>query len=205
MAPFLSFLAVAAGAMLIPGPDTLVVLRTALVSGPVAGTWAAAGSGVGNLAWGGASVLGATTLLAASTAWFTALKLAGATYIAFLGIQALAAAVRGQGIVPVDAWSGRISRNAAFRRGLMSDLLNVKVGLFWTALVPQFLGHGASPLLPPAMVAAMGCLAFGWLTAYAWMAARLSARLATRRVSRALNGAIGVVLVGLGARLYVST
>ena len=58
MEPFLSFLAVAAVAMLVPGPDTFVVLRTALAEGPRAGTWAAAGSAAGNLLWGAASVLG---------------------------------------------------------------------------------------------------------------------------------------------------
>ena len=52
MEPFLSFLAVATVAMLVPGPDTFVVLRTALADGPRAGRWAAAGSALGNVLWG---------------------------------------------------------------------------------------------------------------------------------------------------------
>ena len=92
MHAFLSFLAVAAVAMVVPGPDTFVVLRTSLADGPRAGTWAAAGSAAGNLVWGATSVLGVAALLAASAAAFSTLKLAGAAYLAVLGVQALRAA-----------------------------------------------------------------------------------------------------------------
>lgn len=190
--------------MLIPGPDTLVVLRISLSNGAVSGTWAAAGSGAGNLIWGTASALGATGLLVASPAAFMALKLAGAGYLAFLGIQALDAAARG---VCFHSWAEHapaLRRSAAFRRGLASDLLNAKVGLFWTALVPQFLSRDSTPLLPIAMVAAMGCLAFAWLSAYAWMSSRMTSTLSGRRVSQGLNAAAGLAFLLLGAHLAVS-
>lgn len=201
---FPSFLAVAAGAMLIPGPDTLVVLRVSLANGVVSGTWAAAGSGAGNLVWGTASALGATGLLVASPAAFTALKLAGAGYLAFLGFQALVAAARGVRFHSRAAPGPALRCSAAFRRGLASDLLNAKVGLFWTALVPQFLTRDSTPLLPIAMVAAMGCLAFGWLSAYAWMSGHLTSTLSGRRVSQSLNAATGLAFLLLGAHLAVS-
>jgi threonine/homoserine/homoserine lactone efflux protein len=201
MEPLLSFLAVAALAMLVPGPDTFVVLRTALADGPRAGTCAAAGASAGNLLWGVASVLGVAGLLAASSTAFVVVKLAGAAYLTALGVQALLAAARGESLVADTERSARASAGAAFRRGLASDLLNVKVGLFWTALVPQFVGAGGSALLPPAMVVTMGSLVFGWLAAYAHLAGRMSRRLARPRSSRMLNGAVGTVLVGLGARL----
>lgn len=201
MEPFLSFLAVAAVAVLVPGPDTFVVLRTALAEGPRAGTWAAAGSAAGNLLWGAASALGVAALLAASGAAFSALKLAGAAYLVVLGVQALLAARRGDALAPEDRGEDEASAAAAFRRGLASDLLNVKVGLFWTALVPQFVGPGSGPLLPLAMVVAMGALVFAWLTVYAHLAARLSHALRRRRSARAVNGTVGAVLLALGARL----
>src|SRR5690242_4571668 len=175
MAPFLSFLAIAGVVLLIPGPDTFVVLRTALADGPRAGTWAAAGSGLGNLVWGAASVLGVAAVLAASAGAFATLKLAGAAYLVYLGAMALRAAVRGDGLATAASDRGALTRAAALRRGLASDLLNVKVGLFWTALMPQFVGAHGGPLLPAAMVAAMGAMVFGWLAAYAHLAARLSA------------------------------
>jgi threonine/homoserine/homoserine lactone efflux protein len=201
MEPFLSFLAVAAVAVLVPGPDTFVVLRTALADGRRAGTWAAAGSATGNLVWGAASVLGVSALLAASGSAFAVLKLAGAAYLVVLGVQALLAAARGGRLAADGPRERSLSPRAAFRRGLVSDLLNVKVGLFWTALVPQFLTADTSALLPPAMVLAMASMAFGWLTAYAYLAARMSRTLRRRGSSMAVNGTVGAVLVALGARL----
>jgi threonine/homoserine/homoserine lactone efflux protein len=201
MDPFPSFLAVAAVTLLVPGPDTFVVLRTALADGPRAGTWAAAGSGTGNLVWGAASVLGIAAVLAASGTAFAALKLAGAAYLVVLGVQALAAAARGERLATDGVPRDELSGSAAFRRGLVSDLLNVKVGLFWTALVPQFVTADSSDLLPPAMVLTMASMVFGWLTAYAYLAARMSRTLRRRGSSMAVNGTVGGVLVALGARL----
>jgi threonine/homoserine/homoserine lactone efflux protein len=201
MESFFSFLAVAAVAVAVPGPDSFVVLRTALADGRRAGTWAAAGSAAGNLVWGAASVLGVSALLAASGSAFAVLKLAGAAYLVVLGVQALMAAARGQRLAADGPSERTLSSLAAFRRGLVSDLLNVKVGLFWTALVPQFVTTDSSALLPPAMVVTMSSMAFGWLTAYAYLAARMSRTLQRRGSSMAVNGAVGAVLVALGARL----
>ena len=149
MTTFTSFLAVAAVAVVVPGPDTFVVLRTSLAEGARAGTWAAAGSAAGNLVWGAASVLGVAALLHTSATAFSALKLLGAAYLVVLGVQALRAAARGDALAPEGA-AERPERSsaAAFRRGVASDLLNVKVGLFWTALVPQFVSADSSALLP---------------------------------------------------------
>jgi threonine/homoserine/homoserine lactone efflux protein len=197
---FLSFLVISCVLLVVPGPDTFVVLRTSLADGPRAGTWAAAGSATGNLVWGSASVLGVAALLTASAAAFATLKLAGAVYLAVLGVQALLAARRAEPLARTQADRARLSPTAAFRRGLASDLLNVKAGLFWTALVPQFLTTG-SALLPVAMVTAMVALVFAWLTGYAHLAARLSQTLKSRRAARAVNGSVGAVLLALGGSL----
>ena len=204
MEPFLSFLGVAAFAVLVPGPDTFVVLRTSLTDGPRAGTWAAAGSASGNLLWGTASVAGVAAVLAASASAFALLKLAGAAYLVVLGVQALLAAARGESLAADDAQHDEVSPRVAFRRGLVSDVLNVKVGLFWTALVPQFVSPDSSALLPPAMVMTMASMVFGWLTAYAYLAARLSRTLRRRRTSQAVNGTVGAMLVALGTRLSLA-
>jgi threonine/homoserine/homoserine lactone efflux protein len=206
MDTFASFLLVAALAVLVPGPDTFVVLRTSLTEGVRAGTWAAAGSAFGNVVWGGASVLGVAALLHASATAFSALKLLGAAYLVVLGVQALRAAGRGDALAPEAAAARPEGSPAkAFRRGVASDLLNVKVGLFWTALVPQFVSADSSALLPPAMVLSMGSMVFAWLTAYAYGAARLSRTLRRRRSARAVNGTVGTVLVALGGRLALAS
>jgi threonine/homoserine/homoserine lactone efflux protein len=204
MQAFVSFLAVAAIAAVIPGPDTVVVLRTALADGPRAGTWAAGGSAAGNLLWGAASALGIAAVLAASATAFSAIKLAGAAYLVVIGIQALRAARRGDRLAADAGARDAVSRSVAFRRGLASDLLNVKVGLFWTALVPQFVAAESSALLPVAMVAAMAAIVFTWLTGYAHLAARLSRTLKQRRSSQAVNGTVGAILVALGSRLALA-
>src|SRR5215207_9417730 len=191
MHAFLSFLAVSAVAMVVPSPDTFVVLRTSLADGPRAGTWAAAGSAAGNLVWGTTSVLGVAALLAASATAFSTLKLAGAAYLAVLGVQALLAAARGDPLAGGAAAGAVPSPTVAFRRGLLSDLLNVKAGLFWTALVPQFLAAESGALLPVAMVTAM--------TAH--LAARLSGALRSRSGARVVNGTVGAVLLSLGVSL----
>ena len=201
MQTFASFLAVAAIAAVIPGPDTFVVLRTALADGPRAGTFAAGGSAAGNVLWGAASALGVAAVLAASATAFSVVKLAGAAYLVVIGVQALRAARRGDTLASDGAERGELSRSAAFRRGLASDLLNIKVGLFWTALVPQFVGAESSALLPVAMVVAMASIVFAWLTAYAHLAGRLSRTLKRRHSSQAVNGTVGTVLVALGSRL----
>src|SRR4051812_50202096 len=85
MEPLVSFVGVAAVAMLIPGPDTVVVLRAAVAQGPQAGRRAAAGSATGNLVWGSATVAGVAGLLATSAAAFSVLKLAGAAYLVLPG------------------------------------------------------------------------------------------------------------------------
>jgi len=204
MQTFASFLAVAAIAAVIPGPDTFVVLRTALADGPRAGTFAAGGSAAGNVLWGAASALGVAAVLAASATAFSVVKLAGAAYLVVIGVQALRAARRGDTLASDGAERGELSRSAAFRRGLASDLLNIKVGLFWTALVPQFVGAESSALLPVAMVVAMASIVFAWLTAYAHLAARLSRTLKRRRSAQAVNGTVGTVLVALGGRLALA-
>jgi threonine/homoserine/homoserine lactone efflux protein len=201
MQTFLNFVAVAAVAVLLPGPDAFVVMRTALAGGRRAGVWAGAGSAVGNLIWGAASVVGVTGLLAASGAAFSVVKLAGAVYLVYLGVQSLRAARRGETLTAEAAGSEHLSAVTAFRRGLASDLLNVKVGLFFTALMPQFMSADAPALLPAAMVAAMGAIVFVLMAGYAYVAARLSATLRRRRSAQAVNGTVGTVLLALGARL----
>src|SRR2546423_2886919 len=185
MSQYLSFLLVAGAALVVPGPDTVVVLRAAVGGGTRAGVWAAAGSTAGLLLWGVAAVLGLTGLLTVSPTALELLKLAGAAYLGLLGLQSLRAA-------PMTA-PGSALEGAAFRRGFLSDLANVKVGLFWTALAPQFLS-GASG---PAMVVSMAALGFAWLCGYALLADRLRHVLS----GRAINVVTGVVMLALAVLL----
>jgi threonine/homoserine/homoserine lactone efflux protein len=197
---YLSFLGVVAVAMVVPGPDTLVVLRTSLANGPALGTWAAAGSSAGLLLWGAAAVGGVTALLTVSPAAFLVLKVAGAAYLAALGCQALVATWRGEGFARPLGTNSALTPLGAFRRGLFTDLANVKIGLFWTALAPQFLHAG----LGPAMAVSMAVLGFLWLTLYASLAGRLRGPLAGARVGRVVNAGTGVTMVSLAVLVGVA-
>ena len=196
MSEYAAFLAVAAAAVLVPGPDTLMVLRTALADGRRSGLWVAAGSAAGNVVWGVASVVGVAAVLSTSATAFSVMKLAGALYLAYLGLGALRAAWRGDTLAArqQDGAAGQ----KAFRCGLVCDLLNVKVGLFWTALVPQFMTSAPAALL---MVASMGLLVLAWLALYATLAARLRDLLGRTRVARSLTAATGGAFVARAARL----
>jgi threonine/homoserine/homoserine lactone efflux protein len=134
---------------------------------------------------------------------FTALKLVGAVYMIWLGVQALRAAGRGLGhetgeALPRDSAAGA---RRGFRQGLFSDLANPKIAVFFTSLLPQFVS-GRAVLLP--------CLVLGlvfvlmtlvWLSGYAVLAARISRVLTRPAVKTALDRVTGVVLIGLGIRL----
>ena len=184
MHAFLSFLAVAAVALVVPGPDTFVVLRTSLADGPRAGTWAAAGSATGNLVWGTTSVLGVAALLAASAAAFSTLKLAGAAYLAVLGVQALRAARRGD---PLAGTRRRRPRPLPRRRLPPRPRQRPPQRQGRPVLDrarPPVPHHRSGALLPVAMVTAMVALVFAWLTGYAHLAARLIGRRCKSRRAR---------------------
>jgi threonine/homoserine/homoserine lactone efflux protein len=140
-------------------------LRTALADGPRAGTWAAAGSGVGNLLWGSASALGVAALLAASATAFSMVKLAGAAYLVLIGVQTLVAAARGERLGVKRGERGDLSRAKALSRGLASDLLNVKVGL-WSACSGRRWFRSSSPLT------AAPCFPSRWLPRWASWSSR---------------------------------
>ncbi|HWT91438.1 MAG TPA: LysE family translocator, partial [Solirubrobacteraceae bacterium] len=155
--------------------------------------------------WGTATVVGLTGLLTASDAAFTAVRLAGAAYLVVLGVQALRAAA-----APIDPSGTQLAGarvdgpRRAFARGLASDLANVKVGLFWTAVAPQAVAADAGPLLPAAMVATMASIVLVWLTGYALLAARVAPKLTGPRAGRGLNATAGVAFLALGLSLAVT-
>jgi threonine/homoserine/homoserine lactone efflux protein len=193
------FLLVAVVVVITPGVDMAVVTRNALRDGRRAAVLTALGINLGILFWAIAAALGLAAVVAASATAFAAIKLAGAIYLVYLGLLTLRRAGRKKARAagpPVEA-NGR----AAFRQGLVSNLLNPKIAVFFTSLLPQFAGaHGAAAelLLLGLLFNALGVV---WLTAYALVAARGRSVLGRPAVERALERVSGIVLIGLGARL----
>jgi threonine/homoserine/homoserine lactone efflux protein len=196
------FLAVAAVVVLTPGVDTALVTRNAVLHGRTAALASAVGVNVGIAFWTVAAAAGLAALVAASAHAFLAIKLAGALYLVYLGLQALLAARRHALAAARTTPRRRVGAGAAFRQGLVSNLLNPKIAVFFTSLLPQFVGthHAVAPqlLLLGALFNAIGV---GWLVTCAVLAARGRDLLSRPRVRRMLDRATGIVLVGLGVRL----
>jgi threonine/homoserine/homoserine lactone efflux protein len=195
LAQLAAFLGVSAVVIVTPGPDTALTIRNSLLGGRTAGMRTAAGVAAGQATWALAASVGLAALLHASEPAFVALRIAGGAYLVFLGVQALLAAARGR--AHGEQTRSR-PRPAAFRQGLLSNLSNPKMAVFFTSLLPQFATTFAGLL-------GLGLLFCGltltWLTCYAVVVARAGDVLRRSAVRRVLDALAGAVLVALGIRL----
>lgn len=203
----LAFLGVCVLVICTPGPDTALTIRNSIVGGRRGGVLTAAGVAAGQLVWTVAASVGIAGLLQASQPAFTALKIVGAAYLAFLGVQSILAAVRGRHDAEenhrrppeLGPWS-------AVRQGFISNLANPKMAAFFLSLLPQFVrdpSGGFAALLP---LGAVFCLmTFGWLSIYAVVLDRVGPFVQRARVRRILDAVTGTVLVAFGIRLATET
>jgi threonine/homoserine/homoserine lactone efflux protein len=199
-----AFLAVSAVVICTPGQDTALTIRNTLAGGRRSGIATAVGVSLGQAVWTIAASAGVVTLLAASEPAFRALKLAGAAYLVYLGAQSIYAAVRRRHehatAAPQPVATNLTSRKA-LRQGVLSNLGNPKMAVFFASLLPQFApgGSGAFPVLLG--LGLLFCLlTLAWLALYA-VAISKASRLLVGPVRRALDAVTGVVLVLFGARL----
>ena len=201
---FLAFLGISILVIATPGPDTALTIRNTLVGGRGAGVLTAAGVASGQFIWTVATSAGLAALIVASEPVFTALKLAGAAYLIFLGAQALYAALRPRG---GDSRSNavlphRLRRIAAYRQGVLSNLGNPKMAVFFSSLLPQFITRGHASFETLLMLGLLfNAMTLTWLTGYALVVARVGDVLRRNRVRRTMEAVTGLVLVGLGLRL----
>ena len=195
--------AVAAVVIVTPGPDTLLTIRNTLAGGRRAGVFTALGVSSGQAVWALAASVGLAALLAASEPAFVALKLAGAAYLVWLGSGALLDALRGQARDEARPARAGLRGAVAYRQGLLSNLGNPKMAVFFTSLLPQFAPGGASFAGLLALGLVFCLLTLAWLSAYAVVVARAGDLLRRGRLRRALDAATGAVLVALGLRVAV--
>jgi threonine/homoserine/homoserine lactone efflux protein len=198
----LPFLAVSAVVIVTPGVDMALVTRNALLHGRTPALATAAGIDAGIAVWTLAAALGLAAVIAASAPAFAVVKLAGAVYLIYLGARTLVASRRGHARPEEARRTAALGRGTAFRQGLASNLLNPKIAVFFTSLLPQFVdGRTAAAADLLVLGAVFNVLTAAWLAAYAVVASRGRDVLGRPRVKRALDRVTGVVLVGLGARL----
>jgi threonine/homoserine/homoserine lactone efflux protein len=201
----LLFLGVITLLTITPGADMAMVSRSVFMGGRPAALATTLGISAGCLVWAVASAAGVAAVLAASETAYDALRLVGAAYLAWLGVTTLWSAVRGYGGAafesarPPDA-AGSLRR--PFRQGLLTNLFNPKIALFYTTFLPQFIKPGDPVLLLSiAMASVHVLLGLVWLSAYAWLLDRAVETFKSSRLRRALDALTGSVLVALGIRV----
>ena len=201
-----SFALLAGVLTIIPGPDSALILRSALVQTRKHAYATALGIASGTFIWGAAAAVGAAALLAASELAFTILKIVGAVYLVYLGVTMIVKSFRRR-IEAAHAVAAPIgSLKAAFGRGALTNLLNPKVGVFYIALIPQFIPPGVPPLGMGLLLALVHVAeSLVWFTGLILAAHFARQWLSTPRVSAWIDRVTGGILVAFGAVLAVES
>lgn len=189
---------------LTPGPDTLYILGRSIAHGRRAGVASALGISVGSIFHTGAAALGLSAVLATSAWAFLFVKVAGGTYLVFLGVRAL---LEKQRELSVPGHFKRRGAAAAFRQGIVTNILNPKVALFFLAFLPQFIDAASPSKTIAFLVLGLTFVTTGtiWCLILAWFSSAFSARLRENPTMTALlNRAVGSLFVFLGLRLAVA-
>jgi threonine/homoserine/homoserine lactone efflux protein len=197
LASLIAFFLAAGLITVTPGLDTALVLRATTSEGRRAGWWAALGVGAGCLVWGAAVALGLGAVLAASSRLFALIRFAGAAYLIWMGLRLILS--RREGYAGPAAPT---PRGHPFRRGLLTNLLNPKVGVFYVSFLPQFVPHGIS-FGPWCFLLATIHVALG----LAWFAVLIGATHGVRGILdrpgavKTIDRVTGLVFLGFGADL----
>lgn len=186
---------------MIPGADMALITRQVLVGGTGLAQKTIFGNLTGVLVHGVALAAGLSALLVASATAYTAVKLAGAAYLVYLGVQALLASRRPHAEAPPAALA---APRRAYLQGLISTVLNPKPALFFLTFVPQFVDRDGA-VLPQTLTLASIHVVVGliWLSIYARLVDRVRDVLAAPRAKAWLERTTGAVLIALGLRVAV--
>jgi threonine/homoserine/homoserine lactone efflux protein len=200
---FLTFLGVSIVVIVAPGPDTALTIRNTVRGGRAPGIGTALGVSAGQLIWGLATGVGLVAVLLASEPVFRAVRLAGAAYLVWLGLHSVRAAAAARRPAPTgETAGGRLSSRAAFVQGIVNNLGNPKMAVFFASVLPQFTTPGrgmVSALVLLGMV--FSAVTFVWLAAYAIVLSTAARRLRASRLHRAVEAVSGAALIGLGLKV----
>ena len=196
------FIATAVVLVITPGQDTFFILGRSLAGGRSAGIAAALGITAGSVVHTILAALGLSALLATSPYAFMAVKFAGAAYLIYIGVRALLA--RSAKLPGEGAGSTDDGRWPAFRQGIISNLLNPKVALFFLALMPQFIDAASTHKVAAFLVLGLSFVTLGvvWCVVLAIAAAQLRGWFLRRpSMATVLNRVAGAMFIALGLRL----
>ena len=200
----LAFTGVALLLTITPGLDMALVLRSALTQGRAHAAVTGLGICTGSLLWGLAAAVGIAALIAASDLAYTALKVVGAAYLIWLGFKLLFNPRASFDSDPKGATAA--ASGQAFWRGLLTNLLNPKVGVFYVTFLPQFVPPGADVAAYSFFLACLHVLlSLAWFAVLIAATIPLGALLRRPALTRVLDRLTGGVLVGFGVRLAASS
>jgi threonine/homoserine/homoserine lactone efflux protein len=190
-------------AMIAPGPDMLFILATGARGGPRTGLLAVLGVMTSEVIQIAAVAAGLAALFAEAPAAFLVVRIAGAAYLLYLGIQALRSARRG-GQLQEPPSEAQVTGGYAYLRGVVTNLANPKSVTFVVALLPQFVDRGLGHV--PAQFAVLGAIFIAFEALIDGTVGLTAGRLGTwlsrrRRARQALDASAGAIMIGLAARL----
>jgi Putative threonine efflux protein len=195
------FLAAGVLLNLTPGPDTLYILGRSAAQGRKAGVASALGISLGSIFHTCAAALGLSAILATSAFAFVAIKFVGGGYLVFLGIKMIVDRHRN---LTLPSNFRRRTTIAAFRQGVLTNVLNPKVALFFLAFLPQFIDPASNMKIAAFVTLGLTFVTTGtiWCLALAWFASSFSERWRNNEsIAQWLNRTAGAVFIFLGVRL----
>ena len=197
----LAFVGVSLLLAVTPGPDMAVVTRNALAHGRRGVLLTTTGIGLALVIWTTATAVGLSAVLRASGDFLFVLKIAGAAYLAYLGVRTLLDSRMRPADLLADA-PPPAPAHAIFRQGFLSAISNPKLGVFFVTFLPQFVGPGQS-LLPRLLELGFVFAVIGWtwMNVYGLLITRIRDIITAPRVRQWMQRVTGVVLLGFGARL----
>ncbi|GGS65237.1 LysE family translocator [Streptomyces violaceus] len=183
---------------MVPGPDMAVVTKRAVACGWRDGLRTVGGITAGLLVWGVLTVVGLAAVLAASATAYTVVKLVGAAYLVALGIQSLLRSRKKRALEQ----GGAAPAGNPWRTGLVSNVFNPKIAVFYTGLLPTLAPTGLSPHagMAPLVLLHAG-LTVLWLCGYVALLSKARAFFERPAVRRAMDRVTGVVLIGFGVKV----
>ena len=202
-AKFLLFIGVSWALIIAPGPDMLYVISRGITHGHRAGILSAIGVVCGILVHTTAAALGLTLILQTSALAFLLVKYIGAAYLIYLGIKAW----RDKSTFTLQSSAPAVTSSVLFWQGVLSNVLNPKIAIFFLAFLPQFVEEGSSSVAWQMIFlgATFACFGLCFLLVVGYFSGTIG-RWLTRRpqYTQSLQRLAGGILLGLGVRLALT-
>ncbi len=203
---FIAFLVAISLLTIAPGADTVMVTRNSIRGGFKDGFITSFGICSGLFIHAAVSAGGVSLILLGSANLFHAIKLVGAAYLAWMGLQSLLGAIKGNGTARhIEGAGGAISIKRSLREGFLSNVLNPKTAVFYMAFLPQFMDPAGNPFVQAMVLAGIHFgIAMVWQSVIAAMVDKAKVFLTTPKIARWFDGIVGTVLIAFGLKLALS-